>query len=287
MKRIPWIIIGLVLLGASLACKLSSTSPTATTAVQPTNTATQTALPTATLEPTSTPTATLEPSPSPTSTPIIVVVVVTATPVSDPVELTRAACEKVTYIVESGDSLGRISATFNIPMQAILSYNNLSSDVLYVGMQLIIPLCEKTTTLPADPTATNAPSPTLVPSPTSVSPISEPTRSATTIYYSNATCGATDLTLTVTALDPKVFSVFVFLRLKDKASEAKTNWNDGLPLVALGNGKFSITLPTNKIPGYNSYAESWLLFQFVATDKSQVNLGRSVVYSDTTLKKCP
>jgi LysM repeat protein len=72
-------------------------------------------------------------------------------------QATLAACEKVIYTVQSGDTLGTISANYAVPGDAIKSYNGLSTDTVFLGMNLTIPLCERAATPGPTPTATIPP----------------------------------------------------------------------------------------------------------------------------------
>jgi LysM repeat protein len=74
-----------------------------------------------------------------------------------PMDATRAACQKVVIDVQANDTLSKIAATYNVPMDAIKSYNGLSTDVVYLGMRLTIPLCERAPTPGPTPTATIPP----------------------------------------------------------------------------------------------------------------------------------
>jgi hypothetical protein len=68
-----------------------------------------------------------------------------------------AACEKVIYTVQEGDTLGTISANYAVPSEAIKSYNGLSTDTVFLGLSLTIPLCERAATPGPTPTATIPP----------------------------------------------------------------------------------------------------------------------------------
>ncbi len=76
--------------------------------------------------------------PHPTPTP-------TAEPSSTlpPDEATRLACETVTYEVEANDTLVGIAANYNVSMQAILDYNSKTTETVFTGELLLIPLCER------------------------------------------------------------------------------------------------------------------------------------------------
>jgi LysM repeat protein len=92
----------------------------------------------------------LIPQPTPTMTPLPSATYSVA-------EQTEAACQKVDIIVQSTDTLGSISANYNVPMEAIKEENGLSSDLVYLGQSLTIPLCRKFATPGPSPTATPLP----------------------------------------------------------------------------------------------------------------------------------
>jgi LysM repeat protein len=72
-------------------------------------------------------------------------------------EQTEAACEKVEIIVQSTDTLLSISNSYNVPMEAIKEENGLTSDTVFLGQPLVIPLCRKFATPGPSPTATPPP----------------------------------------------------------------------------------------------------------------------------------
>lgn len=90
------------------------------------------------------PQPTLTPSPQPTGT-------------LSPADATEIACETMDYIVQPNDTLFQIAANYNVSMEAIQNYNGLASDVVYEGMPLVIPLCERLPTPGPTPTPTNPP----------------------------------------------------------------------------------------------------------------------------------
>ena len=73
------------------------------------------------------------------------------------IEATQAACDKVSYEVGEGDTLGSISLNYNVPEDAIKSYNGMVSNTVYEGLTLIIPLCEREATPGPSPTPTPPP----------------------------------------------------------------------------------------------------------------------------------
>ena len=74
-----------------------------------------------------------------------------------------SADEPVVYIVQSGDTLGSISAQFDVPLEDIMTANELTSaDFIFVGEALVIPVGGIPTATP-EPTFT--PAPNVPPSP--------------------------------------------------------------------------------------------------------------------------
>ncbi len=70
---------------------------------------------------------------------------------------TEAACQFYDYKVVAGDSLSSIANNYNVSPESIQNYNGLSSETVFEGMTLHIPLCERLPTAGPTPTATNPP----------------------------------------------------------------------------------------------------------------------------------
>lgn len=70
---------------------------------------------------------------------------------------TQAACKTDTYVVQDGDTPSGIAKGYGVPWQVIKEENGLTSDTVFAGSKLVIPLCKKTA--PLGPTST----PTLPP----------------------------------------------------------------------------------------------------------------------------
>lgn len=87
------------------------------------------------------------PQPTPTPSPM-------PTNTLNPTQQAQADCEKMEYIVKSGDTLGGIAANYNVNQASIRQFNGMANDVVQVGMRLIIPLCERSL---EPPTATPVP----------------------------------------------------------------------------------------------------------------------------------
>lgn len=72
-------------------------------------------------------------------------------------QATEAACEKYPYIVKEGDTLSTIANNFNVYPDAIKEENGLTTDTVYAGIELKIPLCKRRPTPGPTPTATLPP----------------------------------------------------------------------------------------------------------------------------------
>ena len=90
------------------------------------------------------------PFPTPTIPPAA-----TSTPL--PVDATRQSCETVPITVQDGDTLSSISLNYAVSMQAIKDFNGLTTDNVFVGSNLLIPLCMRAATPGPTPTPTIPP----------------------------------------------------------------------------------------------------------------------------------
>jgi LysM repeat protein len=90
------------------------------------------------------------PQPTPTASP-------EPTATLPPEEATEAACEKIDYTVEANDTLSGIAENYNVDPRAIIDYNGMTSETVFIGQLLKIPLCERLPTPGPSPTATPPP----------------------------------------------------------------------------------------------------------------------------------
>jgi len=95
----------------------------------------------------------LIPRPTPTSSPA-------PTGTLAPAEATSQACGVVDYQVKENDTLSSISMNYNISIDSIKNFNNLTNDNVWVGMYLSLPLCERRATEGPTPTPTASVPPT-------------------------------------------------------------------------------------------------------------------------------
>lgn len=90
------------------------------------------------------PQPTLTPSPMPSQT-------------VDPAKATESSCVFEKVVVDANMTLYSLSLSYNVPMEAIQKYNNLSGTNVMLGMPINIPLCERNATPGPSPTPTNPP----------------------------------------------------------------------------------------------------------------------------------
>jgi LysM repeat protein len=114
-------------------------------------------------------TATHTPTSTPTDTPFA-----TDTPPAIPTATNppsaTATPPYVTYVVQAGDTLSGIASRFGVSVQAIMDANGISSAIINVGTQLIIPAAGGSVSPPANPTATQSGT-----APTATQPAAAPT----------------------------------------------------------------------------------------------------------------
>jgi hypothetical protein len=115
--------------------------------------------------------------------------------------------------------------------------------------------------------------------------LSPPNASSDTFYYRGTGCGPKEVTLTVQSLDPNTRNVVLFFRLKDKAGDETTSWNEGEAMEPQVDMFYSLTLVSESIPGFMTFSEAYLQYQFVAEGGGGI-LGRSQVYGDIGLERC-
>jgi len=74
-----------------------------------------------------------------------------------PVDATIQACETVPITVQDGDTLSTIAANYAIAPDAIKEFNGKTTDNVFIGESLLIPLCKRAATPGPTPTATIPP----------------------------------------------------------------------------------------------------------------------------------
>lgn len=85
----------------------------------------------------------------------------------------------------------------------------------------------------------------------------------------------------------QVYSVVIFVRVKDVLKEDYTPWTNGDVMSKHGDGTFSYDLVGINIEGHNHYKTSWVFFQLVATDEMGEIIGRTMIYTNSlSLSPC-
>lgn len=92
----------------------------------------------------------LIPQPTPTPSPM-------PTSTLSSSQATQSACQTLSYVVQSGDTLAGVAANYNVEIDALRSWNGLASDNLFSGTTIIIPLCARLPTAGPTPTPTTPP----------------------------------------------------------------------------------------------------------------------------------
>jgi len=87
----------------------------------------------------------LIPQPTPTPSPMPTVTLSFA-------QATEQACPKEYYTVVANDTLSGIAAAYNVDIDGLKAWNGKSSDNVFVGEKLIIPICERLPTAGPTPT---------------------------------------------------------------------------------------------------------------------------------------
>jgi hypothetical protein len=128
--------------------------------------------------------------------------------------------------------------------------------------------------------------PTKTPTPVSSSKLTfKANKSASQVYYGS--CGTNSVTIQAFASGTnQVHNITLFISLKDPQSGATTGWDAGEAMNPAGNGWFQRTVNVTSIPKYNTFANSWILYQFVATGSDGSIIGKSSVFSDIALSGC-
>ena len=133
-------------------------------------------------------------------------------------------------------------------------------------------------------TVTPAPSPTSsVPGPGFLSLDYSPTK----IYWGSCTPNAVSIRAEVEDTD-EVFSVIIFVRVKDILEDDSTPWTSGAIMLNRGQGEFTYKMIGSEIYGHDHYLRSWVYFQLVATNIEGEEIGRTRVYEKAfDMYPCP
>jgi LysM repeat protein len=92
----------------------------------------------------------LVPQPTPTASPL-------PSATMSEADATEQACDKVSYTVSENDTISGIANAYRVAIDSIKIFNGLTSDTVYKGQSLDIPLCERLPTAGPTPTPTAPP----------------------------------------------------------------------------------------------------------------------------------
>ncbi len=166
------------------------------------------------------------------------------------------------------------------------------SDVTITPTNTLTPNITVTPTWTSTPTET--PTTTLTPTTTrTLTPTASSTAAAlsfspqisTALFYYGS-CDPNEVTIQVFVPGDSVYSVVLFTHLQDQAGGGTTGWDEGTSMNPEGSSWFTRSVSSRNVTGAANYKNAWLLFQFVATNRSGKVIGRSAVYSDITLSRC-
>lgn len=104
------------------------------------------------------------------------------------------------------------------------------------------------------------------------------------IYWGN--CSPNTVTLTAQVTNPgQVSDVVVFFKVRDKATGNSTGWDRGTSMDNKGDGTFSFVIDGRQL---GQYANAWVMYQLVGTDRNSIPIARSPVFGDSlSLSSCP
>jgi len=158
----------------------------------------------------------------------------------------------------------------------------------------IIQTITPTSSLTPTTTPTFTPTPTITPSHTSTpvsGSITFTSQVSTNEFQYQRDCLPNPGQVTIIAKlsnTTNVFEVYIFFHLENSELGVNTSWNNGLPMLLVGNGEFSRTISWKDIPDlsqiYNHSAT--FVYQFVAVVGATNNFVRSKTFYDVKLSPC-
>jgi len=105
-------------------------------------------------------------------------------------------------------------------------------------------------------------------------------------YYGGGGCDR-EITISAKVSQPeKVYAMILFTRFWDKEGEGLTKWDSGRSMPKKGEGEYSVTLFSEKIPNYNAYEFAVMHYQIKAQDKAGNILAGTDVIKEVTLQIC-
>jgi hypothetical protein len=113
-------------------------------------------------------------------------------------------------------------------------------------------------------------------------------RNTSQLVWGSTCDGARSIKFTVQAVpSPKLKKVTLWIKLQDKYSAYATDWGAGAIMSDNDQGIYFYTINLNQIDRYLTFEDAWLQYQFVALDKFNHAIGRTVVSrTDVSLTHC-
>ncbi len=108
-----------------------------------------------------------------------------------------------------------------------------------------------------------------------------------TEFYKAGVCEPTSVKFTAQVASPaNTAFVVLFVRFKSKVTGADSEWTS-ITMGTLGGGTFTHELFGANIKSVDGYKNAWVQYQFVATNASAREIGRTAIFSESlTLLDC-
>ncbi len=102
-------------------------------------------------------------------------------------------------------------------------------------------------------------------------------------------CEPASVKFTVYVTDPvREKTVLLFLRLKDTASDATTDWGYGAEMESNVRGVFTYTVTAKSVPGRSDFSTAYVQYQLVAFDSQKNEVGRTKpALNSLSIGPCP
>jgi hypothetical protein len=135
------------------------------------------------------------------------------------------------------------------------------------------------------PTLELAPTPTSTPTQPPAG-FGAPEYSVEKVYYRGTGCGPKQVGIEVRAPQADTYSVVLFVRVEATDSGERTAWK-AIPMAPLGDSYFGYSLAVEReLPEVFAFGSAYLQAQFVATDSSGAEVGRTPVDSQVIVERC-
>ena len=167
------------------------------------------------------------------------------------------------------------------------AYSQVRISVAATPTPTLTPIPTHTPTLTLTATATRSPTPTRTVTKTEppVQLVFSPRVVPDLFYTKDCTPDRVTITVQVSPAE-KITTLYLFFHLENQTGSGATGWAEPVMMIKLVPGQFSSILPSNSIPGADSFESAWLLLQFAALDSQGIIQGRSEVFAGASLVRC-